>query len=224
VDGYDSEGYDKNGYNRYGFDRDGLDVEGFNSQGIKYTPCLPGIQSLRDNKAEPKNKWDEHRKPKKYYSEPLYRDEANPECVKYLKALIEETGAKIVYSTTRRYAGWESCARYVGLPPEYSLGGDAGITPINLPKEKLSPIDWFRRKFSFKKKTEPANYSWKPRQREIKTWLEKWQGEPIDSYVILDDDTITDPEMRKHWIPSVAENRFGKEEYEQALRILAKKA
>jgi hypothetical protein len=230
-DGYDKRGFDRNGYNRYGFDHDGLDIEGFNSQGVKYTPfvrageeytpSLPGIETMRQNKQT--NKWDEHRKRQTFPEPVFYKDEANPDCVKYLKALVEETGAKIVYSTTRRYAGWESCARYIGLPLDCSLGGEAGITPTSLPKETISPIDWFKKKFGLKK-PDPANWSWKPRQREIKAWLEQWKGEKIESYVILDDDPITDPEMSKHWIPSVADNRFGKEEYEQALKILAKRA
>jgi len=56
----------------------------------------------------------------------------NKECVRLLRKLLDKTGAKIVYSSTRRSSGWKSCAEYLGLPLKYSLGythPEMGCTP-----------------------------------------------------------------------------------------------
>ncbi len=53
----------------------------------------------------------------------------NKESIRLLKELCDKTGAKIVYTTTSRYDGWEKCANFIGLPKRYSLGGKYGVTP-----------------------------------------------------------------------------------------------
>jgi len=143
------------------------------------------------------------------------------ECKKYLAMLVRKTGAKIVYTTTSRSGGWESCAEFVGLPLRYSLGGQFGVTP-DLP---IKPFESFQassimKLIGFGKKF--RSYE-KDRQGEILAWFKNWKGESIKDFVILDDDVITSHKLRSHWIPSIAQNGFKKAEYEQALKILGTK-
>ncbi len=157
----------------------------------------------------------------KLFGKGFYKNEAtqfleygpNKKSIKFLKELCDKTGAKIVYSTTRRYEGIESCERFVGLGKDYSLGGEYGVTPElsffeDAPKTKKSK--------GFKT-IDP--YS-KSRQREIQKWFEEYEGPPITGYVILDDDPMTEVETHRHWIPSIYDNGFLEEEYKQALEIL----
>lgn len=129
----------------------------------------------------------------------------NQKSLKFLKKLLDETGAKIVYSTTRRYSGWKNCAEYLGLSLKYSIGNsspDAGVTPDIPYGQQRVGKGYF-----------------KPREQEIETWL-SWYDTQIDNYVILDDDPIEKADMSKHWIPSIAKNGFLKNEYKLAKEIL----
>jgi hypothetical protein len=217
-DGYDKDGYDLWGYDKEGFDCNGADIKGFTKNGYHasmYRPSMAGIEHFRNIAKSPERRVH-------YPIFSGYSDSPNPDSIGYLKALVDNTGAKIVYSTTRRHSGVRSCMDYIGLPPEYSLGDPYfGVTPTTLTKKKVSAIEWFRNKVF--KKRDTSDNSWKPRQREIQAWLDQWEGEKIESYVILDDDEITDPEMAKHWVSSVSKNRFLGEEYEEALNILLNK-
>jgi hypothetical protein len=210
----------------------GLD-NGSENSGYSYAPELPGVFRAYDHEAEPvATKWGRNSGSSwvSSWGFQTYKDEPNPESVKYIKQLAENTGAKIVYSTTRRYSGWQSCADYLGLNYKYSLGHPLyGVTPsvplYTAPKKKFF-ITWLKNIPLFKKQQDTPAVGWcKPRQQEIKRWLQLWQeagGEKIESFVILDDDQITDPELVSHWVPSISRNRFLKDEYEEALKILKK--
>lgn len=215
-DGFDKYGFDKEGYNRYGFNRDGVDRQDFTPEGYKYYPSLPGVVSQRANKPDAN--------PPKFVQTFSYmKDEPGADSVRLLKELADKTGAKIVFSSTRRYSGVKACINYVGLPEEYFLDHPIhGITPTSLPEEKISPFNWLAKRFSFGK-PKPTYQYYKPRQREIKAWLNAWDGEPVENYVILDDDSIDDPDLVKHWVSSVKDNRFQKAEFEEALKILGTK-
>jgi hypothetical protein len=157
------------------------------------------------------------------------------ECVKYLRKLVEKTGAKIVYSSTFRFGGWKKCAEYVGIPLKHSLGHPIyGITP-EIPytppvyPDKYDKYDKYGGRWNEKGKYVYADEEGyddfvyvKPRQKEILLWFKSWNGKPIDNYVILDDDPITDPDLKKHWIPSIQKNGFKRKEYQRALQILSK--
>jgi HAD domain in Swiss Army Knife RNA repair proteins len=209
-----------------------------------YQPSFPGIKPKKNGFQNDPYGLGEHRS-EDYYSRKsfgmgdsyysrggshyggvsTYVDKADDECVKYLRKLIEETGAVIVYSTTRRYSGWKSCADYVGLPYEMSLGfkGGTGITPTVTYEPKKSRIVWFKNIPFFRKKVEEPTTLYKARQEEIQLWFKQWKGEKIESYVILDDDTISDPSLAKHWVASIKQNKFLEAEYKEALKILKNK-
>jgi hypothetical protein len=166
-----------------------------------------------------------------YYEDDYYRDSyigkgykytainygPDKNSVKFLKQLLDKTGAKIVYSSTRRSGGWESCANYLGLPKRYSLGGKFGVTPE-------VPVSLFggRSEGQTKLIYTDGTMAWKERQQEIKRWFLQWSGVKILNYVILDDDPITDNQMKLHWVSSIAKNGFQKAEYTEALKILSK--
>jgi hypothetical protein len=136
--------------------------------------------------------------------------------VKFLKQLLDKTGAKIVYSSTRRSSGWEHCAKYLGLPRRYSLGGKQGVTP-DIPISFLSSV-----KDQTQLIYDDGTIGWKERQKEIRAWFKEWTGAKIANYVILDDDPISDPQMKLHWIPSISNNGFQEKEFKEALKILSK--
>ncbi|VVB50634.1 Uncharacterised protein [uncultured archaeon] len=158
----------------------------------------------------------------------------NKECVKFLRKLLDKTGAKIVYSSTRRYDGWKKCAEFVGLPLHYSLGYTHpafGVTP-EIPYEYKGwggKGGWGNQggvepEGHYVEEEGAGDYSyagWKQREKEIRKWLDAFKR-PLANYVILDDDPINSPEMAKHWVPSIKANGFKEAEYKQALRILSK--
>jgi len=155
-----------------------------------------------------------------------YKDEPNKESVKLLRQLLDKTGAKIVYSSTRRHSGWKRCADYVGLPYRYSLGHDVfGVTPELeykwFSKKDEDELEDFGRT-ALVNSADPTKYSWKEREKEIKAWFTGWKGRKVSNYVILDDDPISGKEMKKHWVPSIEKNGFMRAEYQKALQILRK--
>jgi len=154
-----------------------------------------------------------------YVSQPIVVDYGpNKKSIKFLSKLLDKTGAKIVYSCSRRWDGWKKCADFVGLPHRHSLGlhfPEHGITP----ELEWQPFD-FKSLKDFDTHGDVSRVGYKEREKEIKEWFKKWNGAKVQNYVILDDDPMTTPEMKAHWIPSVYDNGFLEEEYKEALRIL----
>ena len=94
------------------------------------------------------------------------------EKVKLLKQLVTRTGAKIVLSSSWRYGWWAE--RKVN-PTSFDL---SSIRLFEALKSKLAEYD-----------LELLDYTedFGPRGIEIDLWLKSWKGEPIESFVILDD-------------------------------------
>ena len=83
-----------------------------------------------------------------------------PECVERLNRLVRSTGAKVCLSST-----WGRLFRYYALTAYIA---DQGVV-----------CDIIGRT--------PVTITCRPRGRDIQQWLDDWQGEPIESFVVLDD-------------------------------------
>jgi hypothetical protein len=148
----------------------------------------------------------------------------NKQAIQYLKQLVDLTGAKIVYSSTLRSSGWKSCADWIGLDLKHSLGGQHGVTPT-IPFESYKPwteADWVAWEKNVKLNSwDEEETNWKERGKEIALWFKQYRGPKVRNFVILDDDTIKEPELKPHWVSSIKQNGFLKKEYGQALKILS---
>lgn len=102
----------------------------------------------------------------------------NDNRIKLLKEIIDATGAKIVLSSTWRI-GWYD--RDYGLHSPH-------VEDFNKLEEKLNESG-----ITFISRTPilPSGY----RGEEIKSWLDNWMGEPVESFVIIDDDSDMKPFM-----------------------------
>lgn len=96
----------------------------------------------------------------------------SPENIKQLNRIIEATGAKIVISSS-----WRNCKEIKDNLNDYLIN-DCGIKGEIIGK---TPLVSFHRR----------------RGLEIKTWLDDWQGESIEQFVILDDDSDMIPLMHR---------------------------
>lgn len=94
--------------------------------------------------------------------------------VEMIKQIVDATGAKIVLSSTWRY-GWEDDDSCCPLYPEFQALRDK--------------FKSFGMEFISKTPMDPRGY----RGSEIHAWLQHWGGEPVESFVILDDDNDMKP-------------------------------
>jgi hypothetical protein len=94
------------------------------------------------------------------------------EKVQLLKQLVTRTGAKIVLSSSWRYGWW---AEKIINPTSSDL---SSIRLFEALKKKLSEYG-----LELLDHTDETS----TRGQEIAWWLESWDGEPIESFVILDD-------------------------------------
>lgn len=99
-----------------------------------------------------------------------------------LKQIVDATDAKIVLSSTWR-RGWY-CKEHVPNPDDVDL---RDIRMFEALRDKLHDFG-----------IELMSYTddFGPRGQEIDAWLKVWTGEPIESYIILDD--MGGAEMRPH--------------------------
>lgn len=95
------------------------------------------------------------------------------EKVALLKQLVEETGAQLVLSSTWR-RGWY-CLDHV---PEPNVSDQQDIRLFQALRAKLEAYG-----LTLLDYTEDFG----PRGKEVAKWLATWAGEPISSFVILDD-------------------------------------
>ena len=93
--------------------------------------------------------------------------------IQLLKQIIDATGARVVLTSTWRY-GWY-CLDYVPNPTE-SERRDIRLFEALRAKLQAHDIDLLSYTDDFGL-----------RGLEIEQWLKGWHGEPIDSFVILDD-------------------------------------
>ncbi len=94
------------------------------------------------------------------------------EKVQLLKQLVTRTGAKIVLSSSWRY-GWWAKRKVNPTPSDLS-----SIRLFEALEKKLSEYGLELLDYTDETST---------RGQEIAWWLESWDGEPIESFVILDD-------------------------------------
>jgi hypothetical protein len=107
----------------------------------------------------------------------------NVRLVERLNRLLDRTDAKIVLSTSWRDDGrWLDCVTEAGFRHSARL---IGMTP----------------------KLTDGTRSIRNRGSEIRSWLSDWTGEPIETFVILEDETL--------------EEGLTEEHVERALRLLA---
>lgn len=112
-------------------------------------------------------------------------DHLDKKCIKCLNKIIEATDARIVISSTWRIScvtddEFAHLADYL-----YSQGIKGTIidrTPTHAPK-----VGRINR-----------------RGEEIKRWFEIWQGEPVEAFVVLDDDSDVEPFNNHHVCPPEA--------------------
>lgn len=122
--------------------------------------------------------------------------EFDPECVKLLQKIIQETGATIILSSTWRLHedNVKAVEKYCGIKVAY-------CTP-RLPRPAGTSVEYCER------------------GKEIQAWIDEWSkyvyqnpakghiaNEPITRYVIIDDDTDMLPEQAEHFFHT--DNRFG---------------
>lgn len=120
-----------------------------------------------------------------------------PTACSRLAWIIEETGAKIVISSTWRHSGLEAMQE---MWKARNLPGEViDITPVNMDDRDLP----------FKDRAERGN--------EIKEWLNK---NPVESYVIFDDDDDMLPEQENNFVPTDSMYGITNELAERAIKIL----
>lgn len=98
--------------------------------------------------------------------------------IKLLKEIIDRAGAKIVLSSTWRY-GW--------------FDRDNGRATIHL--EHFVKLEEKLKEFGIEFLSRTPMLGDKVRGFEIKRWLENWNGEEVDNFIILDDETDMKPYM-----------------------------
>ncbi len=129
------------------------------------------------------------------------------EKVALLQELVKRTGAKVVLSSTWR-EGWEIQETNEETPSRYA----ADVMLFNALKEKLTDYS-----------IELLGYTpiFGKRGLEIDAWLNTWQGEPVERFVILDD--MGGAELRPHsryLIQTGMTQGLQKNHIEKAVRML----
>ena len=114
----------------------------------------------------------------------------DPKCIAKLKEIIDQTGAKIVISSTWRFLGLDI------LRKKFEERGVSGEI-----------ID----------KT-PLSRSMRERGYEIQAWLDN--HEEVESYVILDDDVDMLPSQLKNLVVTSWKDGISNENVKQAIKIL----
>lgn len=99
------------------------------------------------------------------------------EKIELLKQLADRSGAKIILSSTWRF-GWA----YMEAPGEKDAFQQREIRHFIALRDKLREFG-----LEFLDKTPVINEGMNHRGEEIAQWLKEWKGEPVESFVILDD-------------------------------------
>lgn len=102
----------------------------------------------------------------------------NDNRIKLLKEIIDTTSAKVVLSSTWRI-GW--------FDRDYGLFGRNAEDFTKL-ENKLKESD-----ITFISRTPRLSSGY--RGEEIKTWIDNWKGESVESFIIIDDDADMKPFM-----------------------------
>lgn len=124
------------------------------------------------------------------------------EKLKWLKRIVDETGAKIVISSSWR----------CGVPPSLETTIEKMIgRPKRCPHNRM--LNWFIDNLY---DVTPIYSS--PRGREIQAWLD--QHPEVDNYVILDDDGDMLPSQTYHFVQTNYEDGLTEAEAVRAIKVL----
>ena len=115
-----------------------------------------------------------------------------------LKRLVDATDAKIVLSSS-----WRFCKDLATMQDTWKYMQD------RLGEHDIHIID-----------CTPACIETSYRGWEIQTWFKNWQGEPVESFIILDDDNDLKPYGRRH-IQTSWRHGFEEKHLEKAIKMLA---
>lgn len=121
------------------------------------------------------------------------RKNFDPECVKRLNQIIQETNADIVISSSWKLS---PSSVYMAFKDEGVEGNIIGMTP------NFIFDDWREDK---------------TRGAEIEQWL---MENPCDNYIILDDDELFKKEQKKHWIQTDYQIGLTDGDVEKAITLL----
>lgn len=123
--------------------------------------------------------------------------------LQFLKEIVDQTGARIVLSSTWKI-GWEHKDNGMDTPQAEMF--------IAL-EEKLKEFG-----LSLFSKTPSVDTQY--RGNEIKLWLEQWSGEPITSFVIIDDGDDMKPFIDRLIRTSFLSGGLQAEHFERAIKML----
>lgn len=104
----------------------------------------------------------------------------NDDKIKLLKEIIDRTGAKVVLSSTWRF-GW--------------FDRDYGIHSSN--REDFERLEEKIKEFGIEFLSRTPRTSDGYRGNEIKIWLEKWGGEKVERFIIIDEGADMKPYMNR---------------------------
>lgn len=122
--------------------------------------------------------------------------------IKLLKEIIDQTGAKIVLSSKWRY-GW--------------FDRDKGINSIR--SEDFAKLEEKLEEFGIEFLSRTPRTQDGRRGNEIKQWIDKWGGEKLESFIILDDDTDMEP-YRNRLIQTYLHEGLTQKHVERAVEML----
>ena len=126
----------------------------------------------------------------------------NDDKIKLLKEIIDRTDAKIVLSSTWRL-GWFDRDHYM-----FTVNAE----DFEKLEQKLKEFD-----IEFLSRTPLTKERY--RGSEIELWLEKWNGEEVEKFVIIDDDSDMKPYMDRI-VKTSFEVGLTKENVEMAVKML----
>lgn len=126
----------------------------------------------------------------------------NDNKIKLLKEIIDRTNAKIVLSSTWRF-GW--------------FDRDYGMNTVHA--EDFTKLEEKLKEFGIEFLSRTPRTQDRYRGNEIKQWLDKWGGEAVEKFIIIDDDTDMKPYMDR-LIQTSFKNGLMTKNVERAVKLL----
>lgn len=126
----------------------------------------------------------------------------NDNKIKLLKEIIDRTDAKIVLSSTWRF-GW--------------FDRDYGMNTVHA--EDFTKLQEKLKEFGIEFLSRTPRTQEGHRGNEIKQWLDKWNGEVVDKFIIIDDDSDMKPYMNR-LVQTSFEHGLTQKDVERAVKML----